>query len=139
MSPFLWAVLCALVWGIVPILEKLGLAKVPVMAGLFYRCLGVLMGTVVLYFWQMDAIKEIFPKEGRGIIFLMAGGILASVVGQIFFYHALKSGEASQVVPIAAAYPVVSFILGIFFLGEQFTLAKLSGLLFIGLGIFLLK
>jgi transporter family protein len=139
MSAYLWALLASLVWGCVPFIEKLGLLKLDPVVGLFYRCLGVVVGISMLFIWKAAAIKSSFGELHAGMIYLLVGGFLASVVGQIFFYNALKSGEASMVVPLAASYPLLSFLLGVLFLGEKVTLAKAGGLAFILMGIVLLK
>lgn len=139
MKSFYWALLASLIWGCVPALEKLGLAKIPVFAGLFYRCLGVLIGVVLLLSFQLGSIRYAFSVSKTGLLYLIAGGFLASVLGQIFFYQALKNGEASTVVPVAASYPIISFLIGTLFLGEPLTLAKAGGVLFVVLGVFLLK
>ena len=115
MRPFYWAILAALVWGCVPALEKMGLAKIPPLTGLFYRSLGVLAGAVFLLFFNFESIREAFMAPKIGLLYLILGGILASILGQIFFYHALKSGETSLVVPVAAAYPLITFLIGVLF------------------------
>lgn len=139
MKPFFWAVLTALIWGCVPIFEKLGLEKIPVWVGIFYRCLGVILGALVLFAFKYPEIKAAFSNAPINILFVFIGGFLASFVGQVCFYFALKNGEASRVVPVAATYPLISFVLGIIFLSEKVTLTKVSGILFVLLGIFFLK
>ena len=139
MNWFIWSLLTALTWGCVPLFEKFGLLKIDPLVGIFYRCLGVVVGIVVLMFWQWRAIKSSLAEWPSGLWFLVLGGFLASVVGQIFFYHGLKTGEASKVVPLAGAYPLISFILAIIFLGEKLTLGKALGLGFILIGIFFLR
>jgi bacterial/archaeal transporter family protein len=139
MSAFVWSLLAALSWGCAPILEKMGLAKMDPMVGLFYRCAGVAIGTIPLLAWQWQGVKSSFSQGSHGLWLIVLGGFVASVVGQFFFYHALKAGEASRVVPLAACYPLISFILAIMIFGEKATLAKSAGLAFILLGIFLLK
>ena len=139
MKPYFWALLAALAWGCAPIFEKLGLSKIPVFNGLFYRCLGVFLGALVLMLFKFDTFKETISHAPSGWLYLVIGGFMASIIGQIFFYHALKDGEASLVVPLGAAYPLIAFILGIIFLGEKVTLAKSFGLVFVLLGVFLLK
>ncbi|MFC1805193.1 EamA family transporter, partial [Candidatus Omnitrophota bacterium] len=59
--------------------------------------------------------------------------------GQICFYHALKSAEASRIVPIAGSFPLVAFILGVLFLSETVTPLKLGGVLLVTLGIWALR
>ena len=139
MKPAAWAMLAALTWGVAPLLEKLGLMKMTVYPGLFLRSLGVVIGLVFLILWKYETISSSLTHVSWIWIYPILGGILASVVGQIFFHNALKSGEASQVVPIGAAYPLISFVLGILFLGEKITLAKLAGLIFVLTGVILLK
>ena len=139
MSSFYFAVLTSLVWGCVPIIEKFGLSKLEPTIGLFYRCLGVLIGVAVLLVFNWKGIRSSWVEFPSGIFYLMLGGLLASVVGQYLFYHALKNGESSQVVPLAASYPLISFLLGVWLLGEKITWAKAGGLLFVLLGVVLLK
>lgn len=139
MTPFVWALLTAFVWGFVPIIEKMGLLKMAPMVGLFYRSLGVVLGIAILFAFEGKNIRASFGDFHPGMLYLVAGGLLASVVGQVFFYFALKSGEASKVVPLAAAYPLVTFVLGMIFLGEKVTAMKAAGMGFVVLGIFFLK
>ena len=138
MNAFIWAILASFIWGVVPLLEKLGLAKVQPLTGLFYRCLGVLIGFLLLGVYVLKP-QEIKAVDSGSIILLMLGGFLASFVAQICFYNGLKIGEVSRVVPISGSYPLVAFILGVIFLGETITLIKLVGVLFIIIGIWVLK
>lgn len=139
MKSFYFALMTAVVWGIVPILEKMGLTKIAPIPGLIIRCFGVMIGAAILVIFNTQAFKIALKAEPRTIFFLVIGGFMASIVGQIFFYNALKSGEASRVVPIAGIYPLVSFVLGVIFLGESFTLTKVGGIVFVVLGLFLLR
>ena len=139
MKPYFWALLCSLTWGCVPLLEKFGLLKIDPLVGLFYRCLGVVIGLALLLLFKFDAIKASFSESMPGMPYLIIGGFLASVVGQIFFYHGLKTGEASKIVPLAGTYPLVTFILGVILLGEKFTWAKAGGMTLVVLGVILLK
>ena len=139
MSPFFWALLTAFIWGFVPILEKLGLAKLSPMVGLFYRSLGVVVGIFILWAMENKNIRASFAGLHSGMLYLILGGFMASVLGQICFYCALKKGEASQVVPLAAAYPLMTLILGILFLSEKVTAAKIAGIVLVVAGVFLLQ
>ena len=138
MTAFWWAILTACIWGVVPILEKLGLAKIDPFVALFYRCLGVLLGLLFLgiFIVKPEQLKVVPP---RTIIILMAAGFLASFVAQITFYHGLKMGEVSRIVPIAGMYYLISFLLGVFLLGEALTFTKIFGLLLIVSGVWFLK
>ncbi len=138
MNAFWWAVLAAVIWGIVPILEKLALIKVEPMVGLFYRLIGgvlaiMIMGTLVL---KPSQIRSVDPKS---IVFLVIAGFLGSFVAVVAFYYGLKTGEVSLVVPVSGSFYLVAFILGIIFLGETLTLMKVLAVLLITAGLWILK
>jgi len=139
MKPYIWAVFACLTWGIVPILEKMGLAKIPIWAGICYRCVGIFIGLSLLVFFKFDEIKPVIVSMPKGWYFIALAGLMASIIGQIFFYNALKSGEASKIVPVAGSFPLVTFLLGVLFLKESVTASKMAGLMLILSGIFLLR
>ena len=139
MNSYFWAILAALTWGCAPLIEKIGLSKIDPNVGVFFRTLGVTLGIPFLILIRRSEIKASFSSIPFEIFYVMLGGFLASIVGQIFFYNALKSGEASRVVPLGATYPLVSCILAFILLGEKVTYAKLCGIILVLLGTFLLK
>lgn len=139
MKAFYFALMTAVVWGIVPILEKMGVARIAPLAGVFIRSCGVIIGIAIMAIFNNQAVRIALKADPRTIFLLVLGGFMASIVGQIFFYNALKIGEASKVVPIAGIYPLVAFLLGVIFLGETFTAVKLGGVIFVVLGLFLLR
>ncbi|MCS6907565.1 MAG: EamA family transporter [Anaerolineales bacterium] len=72
----------------------------------------------------------------------LSWGILAGAVGSLgmlFFYFALERGEASRVVAITAAYPLITALLAFLLLGENFSLQKLVGLVFALIGVVILS
>lgn len=75
----------------------------------------------------------------RSAAFICAGGLIAGLLGQFAFYSALKSGEASLVVPVAATYPLVALIVSALFLGEAVTLQKAAGIILVAGGVMLLR
>ena len=138
MNAYILAILTALIWGIVPILEKIGLRGASPIAGLAVRCGGVILGLVCLLFF-FPVWGEISKMSGKTLVYLFLGGFLASVAAQFFFYHALKIGDVSRIVPISGTYPLIAFILGIMILGEKITLAKTAGAVLVVIGLTLLK
>lgn len=139
MKAFYFALMTAVVWGIVPILEKMGVARIAPLAGVFIRSCGVVIGIFIMAIFNNQAVRIALKADPRTIFLLVLGGFMASIVGQIFFYNALKIGEVSKVVPIAGIYPLVAFLLGVIFLGETFTAVRLGGVIFVVLGLFLLR
>ena len=138
MNAFLWALLTACIWGIVPLMEKVGLGGVPPAAGVMVRSAGVVAGLVVAtWLWSPWAAVRVMPWTSVALLAL--SGLLASFVGQMAFYQALKSGALSQVTPVAGAYPLVAALLGWWVLREPLTLTRLLGVAFVVLGVVLLR
>ena len=138
MTVYYLALLTALIWGTVPILEKIGLREAPPLAGLVIRSAGVIIGLICLFFFY-SPWGEFAKMSGKAILCLALGGFLASFVAQLIFYHALKIGNVSRVVPIAGTYPLIAFILGILVLGEKLTIPKTIGACLVVIGALLLK
>lgn len=94
---FVWAVLAALVWGIVPILEKLGLAKVHPDVGLFFRCFGVILGAIILLIFKFNSIESALSSiSPKTVFFLVSGGFLARFCGSAFFLQGAKIRRGFQ-------------------------------------------
>lgn len=138
MSAFGWAILTACMWGIVPFMEKLGLAKMQPFTALFYRSLGVVIGFIILGSFIVKP-SEMRAVELKSALILVLAGFVASFLAQIAFYHGLKIGEVSRVVPVAGAYPLIAFALGVSFLGETITFSKAAGMVLVVYGAWLLK
>lgn len=138
MNWFWWAFLTACIWGVVPLLEKTGLSHVDAIVGLFYRCTGVILGFVLLSTVMLRP-QQIKSVDIRSAAWLILGGFLASFVGQLAFYQALKTGEISRVVPVSGSYPLIAFLLGVLCIGETMTPVKGAGIVLVVLGIWILK
>ena len=140
MKAFWLAVLTAVLWGVVPIMEKIGLAKgLNPMLAVVLRTGGSTLGGLVL--WAMISRNPEYAKNftWQTAAWLMSGAAIASVIAQSFFYAALQQGEVSKIMPIAGSFPLISFILGIIIFGESFTVSKVIGVLCVVAGVILLK
>lgn len=138
MSAFLWAVLTACIWGVVPLMEKVGLGQSPPGVGVMTRSLGVVVGLLIC--GAMGSPWSAMRSLGWPSILLLAGGgFLASFVGQFAFYHALRAGAMSQVTPVAGAYPLVAALLGWWVLREPLTLTRALGVVCVVVGVVLLR
>ena len=138
MSAYIWAIFAACIWGIVPILEKLGLSKTEPYSALLFRSFGVLIGIFLLgaFFVRPAHIKGM---DAKSIFLLILSGFLASFVAQIAFYHGLKIGDVSRVVPVAGSFPLIAFILGVIVFGEAITVLKVVGMILVVTGAWLLR
>ena len=138
MSAFLWALVTAGIWGVVPLMEKVGLGATSPSAGVMVRSLGVVVG-LLLFGWIWSPWTVLRTIGWPSLLLLAGGGLLASFIGQLAFYRALKSGAISQVTPVAGAYPLVAALLGWVVLREPLTLPRLLGVVCVVVGVVLLR
>ena len=80
--------------------------------------------------------KKIKNVDRKSWAFLILSGI-ATGASWLFFYHALKIGNASHVVPIDKLSIVLTMGFARFFLGERFTKKSVAGLGLLVVGTFL--
>ena len=138
MSAFLWAVVTACIWGVVPLMEKIGLGQASPTVGVMVRSLGVMAGLLV-FGWIWSPWAALQSLSWSSILLLTSGGFLASFVGQLVFYQALRSGAISQVTPVAGAYPLVAALLGWIVLREPLTMTRGLGVVCVVIGVLLLR
>ena len=138
MTAFVWALVTACIWGVVPLMEKVGLGSASPAAGVIVRSVGVVIGLLV-FSWVWSPWASLRAMGWSSILLLAGGGLLASFIGQLAFYHALKSGAISQVTPVAGAYPLVAALLGWLVLREPLTLSRVLGVVCIVAGALLLR
>ena len=131
-------ILTALLWGITPVLEKIGLGKTDPITGVAIRSVAV---TVALIFYLIftGKISQVFRVDAKTVAIFSATGIMAGLLGMITYFIALKKGATSEIVPIAAAYPLVTVVLSILILGEHVTALRFAGTFFIIFGIWLVQ
>lgn len=84
---------------------------------------GVGYAFVVTYFLARGSVR---PTPSVGTAWAMVSAVLA-IGGLVALYIALGTGQASEVVPMSAAYPAVTLIFSAIFLGEKLSLARTFG------------
>ncbi|KXG76550.1 hypothetical protein AN618_15810 [Fervidicola ferrireducens] len=137
MKSFIFAFLTALCWGAAPILGKMGLTKLPPFLALSLRSFTI--SIILLAAGLLSGSFKNFQVDARSFIFIAAEGIMASLLGQLTYYYALKYSEASKVVPVSSSFPLFTLILAFLFLHENITLKKIFGTLLVILGIILIR
>ena len=131
-------VITAFFWGATPILEKIGLGKVDPLTGVTIRSIAVTLALIV-YLFFVGKIKQIFQTDFKTVAIFSITGLMAGLFGMLAYFAVLKKAPASQIVPIAAAYPLVSAILSVLILGEHVTPLRVIGTIMIIAGIWFVK
>ena len=102
------------IWGIV---VKLALQKID------WARLEVLSGFAAIFIMALLAPSGFKLKmDGVHLTGLIAGS--AGVFGAIFFYMAVSKGPVSVIIPVTSLYVVGVFLVGVLFLGEQWSMRK---------------
>ena len=80
-------------------------------ACLIARSFGVVIGLLV-FGWVWSPWAALSRVPWTSMVLLAGGGFLASFIGQMAFYQALRMGRVSQITPVAGTYPLVAALLG---------------------------
>jgi len=133
----LW-LLTLLFWGSSPLLEKLALRAVSPLLALTIRTsvAAVALVLAALLTGEAGGIPEVSPRD---LLILGASGILAGFLGMLTYFSLLKTGAASKIVPLTAAYPLVTAVLALLVLREDLTPMRLLGILLTVAGLIILQ
>ncbi|HEX3010490.1 MAG TPA: EamA family transporter [Syntrophomonadaceae bacterium] len=134
----IWLALLGMIcWGIAPIFAKLGLQNINPSTGLLLR---TMIAVVLVSTWMgvsggITQFKQITLQQS---FLIAAEAILATVLGDLAYFAAIKAGDVSVISMIMAASPLVTMIGAAFFLEEPITVFKCLGAGYIILGIWLI-
>lgn len=134
----LWIALFGMVcWGIAPIFAKLGLNNVNPVAGMVLR---TMMASILVTGWvgfsgTVGQLKGI-PLSSWLLIGVEA--VLATVVGDLAYYTAIKDGSVSVVSIIMSVAPLITMVCSSIFLGEPLTVWRVVGAGYIIFGMILI-
>jgi transporter family protein len=136
----LWAFLLmtTVFWGLAAIFDKLALGKTAPFTGMMVRQF-ILTGILLLVGATTGRIGSMASLDARSIVFFALSGICGGAAGLWTYYHALRLGGASLVVPITATYPLVTVLLSWLILQEGLTLSRVVGTALIVVGVWLVK
>ncbi len=119
-------------------MEKVGLTKVDPFIGVTIRSGIVTAGLFILTF-LLGKGKALMTVDGRSFLLFSASGLIAGLLGMWTYYSALKMEATSKIVPITAAYPLVTALLSVLILKEGVTLPRVIGTVLIVVGIWFVK
>ncbi|MDP4181884.1 MAG: EamA family transporter [Bacillota bacterium] len=137
MTVFFLALFGMICWGIAPIFAKVGLNNINPMAGLAVRTLFAagLVSSWVVCSGSLPQLKNI---SANSFILIGIEAILATLVGDLAYFAAIKKGDVSFVTIIMSSSPLITLLCSSIFLGEQITILRVGGAFFILIGIALI-
>ena len=132
----LYAILTAIFTSVSAIISKIGLRDINPSLGNFYRTIIVF---ILIWFYVIIKKKQknIITIKRQTWIYLIISGFTTSL-SWLFYFYALKNGEASMVFPIEKLSVVVSIGLSYVILKEKMTKKSIIGLILIIIGTLIL-
>lgn len=99
-------------------------------------------GQIILK-WRLSQLKVVLPERMTDkVIYLIKlvfdpfvlSGFAAAFIASLFWMAAMTKFEITKAYPFMSLAPALVFVIGMVFLGEQFTIGKLVGLILIIVG-----
>jgi transporter family protein len=113
-------------WGIAPVFAKAALKGIDPAAGLVLRT--IFAASVVSGWVLLSGNFSNVSKIPAGTWWLIGTeALLATLVGDLAYYAALKKGDVSLVTIIMSSSPLITILCSVLFLGEQISLLRLIG------------
>lgn len=125
--------------GLTSVIAKMGLKNVSSDTGLAVRTISVVL-VVAINAFLFQSAKDFRNLSTNDILILSVSGITAGL-SWIFYFRAVKLGEVGQVALIDKGSIVITVLLSLLILGEEFTwkTAVGGGLIIAGLLVLTLK
>ena len=125
---FWYSLIAVLFWGAWAILSKIGSEGVPVETTQFLFTVGAIPVALVL----LAAKRFKISRNSKGVAYSLGNGI-ASGLGMLALYAALRSGGNTSVIMVTTAlYPMITVLLAFLILRERLTKLQLMGLVLAG-------
>ncbi len=126
-SWIIYALLSAIFASLVAILGKVGLKDVDTNTATAIRAviMALFLIAVILIQGKLTIVKQIVIQPTPLIFIILSG--LAGALSWLFYFLALKTGKASQIVPLDRLSVIFTLILAAMFLGEKLSLKTIIG------------
>jgi len=97
--------------------------------------------SLIMLIWVIVTghIHQLFRIELSTWALICSEGILASLLGHLTYFYAIKYGMISRVIPIASAFPLVALMGGLFLFSERVSWERLVGTIMIIVGIIIIR
>jgi transporter family protein len=131
------ALLAMLCWGLAPLVGKLALFHVHSITVLSIR---TLFAASMVLGWNMvfGEFEYFHAIPFRNFIFIGIEALLATLVGDLAYFMALKRGNINQVTLIMSSSPLVTMLVSYAFFREQISCLQILGALLIIGGLMLI-
>lgn len=134
---FWLAIFGMICWGIAPVFAKIGLNNIDPLPGLIVRTLTACAFAMSFIGVNDNAMKIKSISLGTWT-FIAIEALLATLIGDLAYYAAIKKGDISVVTIIMCSSPLVTMLVSVIFLGEQVTMMRVVGAGLVVVGIMMI-
>lgn len=139
MNGIFYAIIAALMWGFVPILDKLGIAGgMSIYTATLIRSIGALitMSFILILTGEFNSREVDF----RSFALLFIAGAIAGGIAMIVYFTAIQKIGVSKTIPVTSVYPLFTVIFSALILRESFNVQNvLMGTLLIVAGLIIIQ
>ncbi len=128
----IYGILAALFASLVAVFSKMGLKKVDPTVATTIRSLVMFVFLVIVIIFQKK-VSALEQFKSQDYLYIVLAGI-AGAISWIFYFLALKSGEATKVAALDRLSIVFVMFFAIVFLAEKFSVKVLIGVITIVIG-----
>lgn len=134
---FLLSLFGMVCWGIAPIFAKVGLKNVDPLSGLVLRTI-IASSVVCGWVFLSGSFSKVSNIPANAWWLIAVEALLATLVGDLAYYAAIKKGDVSLVTIIMSSSPLVTILCSVIFLGEPLSMLRIVGAGLVVLGIILI-
>ncbi len=137
-SPFFYALATMICWGSAPLFGKAAMLRIDPWVGLSMRSfiIGLIM---VIWVLVSGHTSQLLSVKCSTWALVFSEAVLASLLGHLAYFYAIKYGMLSRVIPVASAFPLVALLGGMVFFAERVSWDKLIGVIMVILGVILIR
>lgn len=133
-----WALFAMVCWGLAPIFAKFGLNNVDPMVGLLARTI-MAAGLISCWTGISGTAGNVGFISYRSLLLIAIEAILATLIGDLAYYKAIKGGNVSVVTLIMSCSPLITITCAVFLFQEPISAQRIIGALCVIAGIFMIR
>lgn len=133
--------LTLVLWGLIPIFDKIGLKgqTASPLAGMVVRVAAAILLFLPWLVFSPSVRADIAGLSWRAVLVFALSGVISLVLAQYLYYSALAQRDVGRLFPVLfGGAPVVGILFAALFLGESLSLKTAIGALLIAAGSVLL-
>jgi transporter family protein len=135
---WIYLIIAVISWGLGSIFDKITLKYLDPTSSFYGRTFVMLIFFVILLSTRFSKTIFAIKNSPKSLIYLSLS-VLVTMLGVFAYLKAMSYDEASRIVPLSSTYPLITFIVAVFFFGESFTISKFLGTILVIIGVYFIS